>query len=66
MIDFVVFLNKVLNIGDRAYVNLSLNSVDIESTRLGNCQFFTYVTIRPICVDLILVTHCTSPKENIL
>ena len=44
---FVIFINRVLNISDRLYVDLILNSVDTESRVLSDCQFFAYVIIRP-------------------
>ena len=37
----------MLNIGNWAYVDVSLNSIVNESITLGNCQLLTYVIIRP-------------------
>ena len=42
-----IYKERVLNISDRAYVELSLNSVDTESITLSDCQFLTYAIIGP-------------------
>ena len=38
-----MFIKKVLNIGDRAYVDLSLASTNTESAITGNRQFLDNV-----------------------
>ena len=47
----------MLDIGDRAYVDLSLNSEDTESLVLGDCQFIAKVIIKTsslmITVDFV-------------
>ena len=40
-----IYKEKVLTIGDRVYVDLSLNSVDSKSMLLGDTQFLIYVFI---------------------
>ena len=42
----VIFKERVLLIGDRAYIDLSLNIVDRESKEIGYCQFLAYTIIR--------------------
>ena len=37
----------MLNISDRAYVDLSLNSIDTESMALGEFHFIAYAMIGP-------------------
>ena len=38
---------SVLNIGDGAYIDLSFNSVDTETTALSDCQFSVNVIVKP-------------------
>ena len=37
---------RVLNIGDRVYLDLILISIGTESTALGNCQFLVDAIIK--------------------
>ena len=39
---YSVYKERLLNIDDQPYVDLSLNSVDTESVVTGDCQFFAY------------------------
>ena len=50
----------MVNIVDRAYADLSLDSVDPESTVLGDCQFHTYAIIRPNCIsEKVIIPNCS-------
>ena len=40
------------NIGDRAYVNLGLNSLDSESLALSDCHFLVFAIIEPMVTKL--------------
>ena len=41
-----IYKERVLNINNKACVDLSLNSIDTESTAAGVCQFYLDVIIR--------------------
>ena len=49
-----IYKERVLNIGERAYIDLSINSKDTESVVLGGCQFFANAITKPSLFDLII------------
>ena len=43
-----IYKKTILNIDDSTYIELSLNSIETESTMFSNYQFLTYAIIRTV------------------
>ena len=47
VVSISLFAISINNISDKAYLDLSLNSLDTGSSALSDCQFLTNAMIRP-------------------
>ena len=54
----------MLNNSNRAYIPKK-DSVDLEPTEFGDCQFLAYTTIKPHDAQAISIPLCTTVWGNI-
>ena len=60
---FARFINKVLNIGDRAYGDFTLKSVNTKPTSLGVCHILTDAIIKSSTCQQICNQQKAKPRK---